>query len=91
MSRPVLIGDVIRGILTDLRAHDMDSVFEQEWTDVTDALRVPSLRNIELEIKIGSGDIIPHRHNGRTYCRKSDLELHFGTSDFSIKIRNRNV
>ena len=90
MSQPVLVGDIIRGILNNLRAHDMDAVFEQEWTDVTDALRIPSIRNIQLEIRIGEGDIVPHRLNGRTYCRKSDLEYYFGTSDFSVKIRRRN-
>ena len=90
MSEPVLLGDIIRGILADLRTHDMDKVFEEEWTDVTDALRIPSIRNIELEIRIGNGDIIPHRLNGRTYCKKSELEAIFGTSDFSVKMRKRN-
>ena len=90
MSQPVLVGEIIRGILNDLRAHDMDAVFEQEWTDVTDFLRLPSLRSIELSICLGEGTIIPHRLGGRTYCKKSELEAVFGTSDFTVKIRRRN-
>lgn len=90
MSEPRLIGEIIAEILDDLKAHDMDRVFEEEWTDVTDILRLPSLRSIELQIHLGDGTIIPHRLNGRTYCKKTELEAVFGTSDFSIKIRKRN-
>lgn len=89
MKEPVLIGDIIRGILDDLKSHDMDAVFENEWTDVTDFLRLPSLRSVELSIYLGDGTIIPHRLNGRTFCKKSELESVFGTSDFSVKIRRR--
>lgn len=90
MKQPVLIGDLIAAILADLKAHDMDKVFNEEWTDVTDFLRLPSLRSIELSIRLGDWTIIPHRLNGRTYCKKSELEAVFGTSDFTVKIRKRN-
>lgn len=90
MKTPILIGDIIASILADLKAHDMDAVFDSEWTDVTDFLRLPSLRSIELSIHLGDGTIIPHRNNGRTYCKKSELEAVFGTIDFTVKIRKRN-
>lgn len=90
MSKPVHIGELIASILADLKAHNMDQVFTEEWTDVTDFLKLPSMRSIELSIHLGDGTIIPHRLNGRTYCKKSELESVFGTSDFSIKIRRRN-
>lgn len=90
MKHPVLIGELIASILADLKARNMDQVFTEEWTDVTDFLRLPCLRSIELSIHLGDGTIIPHRLNGRTYCKKSELESVFGTSDFSIKIRRRN-
>lgn len=90
MSKPVHIGELIASILADLKAHNMDQVFTEEWTDVTDFLKLPSMRSVELSIHLGDGTIIPHRLNGRTYCKKSELESVFGTSDFSIKIRRRN-
>lgn len=90
MKTPILIGDLIASILADLKAHDMDAVFNEEWTDVTDFFRLPSLRSIELSIHLGDGTIIPHRLNGRTYCKKSELEAVFGTSDFTVKIRKRD-
>lgn len=90
MNQPRLIGDIIADILADLKAHDMDAVFEQEYTDVTDILRLPCLRGIKLSIYLGNGTIVPHRMNGCTYCKKSELEAVFGTSDFSIKIRRSN-
>lgn len=90
MKQPVLIGELIASILADLKARNMDQVFTEEWTDVTDFLKLPSMRSIELSIHLGDGTIIPHRLNGRTYCKKSELESVFGTSDFSIKIRRRN-
>jgi len=90
MKQPVLIGDVIAQILDELREKNLDLVFQEEWTDVTDFLRLPSLRSIELSIHLGDGTIIPHRLNGRTYVKKSELEAVFGTSDFSVKIRRRH-
>lgn len=90
MSQPVLIGDLIQAILDDLKAHDMDAVFEREWEDVTDFLKLPSIRSAELEIRLGEGSIIPHRLNGRTYCKKTELEFYFGTSDFSVRRRKKN-
>lgn len=90
MSKPVHIGELIASILADLKARNMDQVFTEEWTDVTDFLKLPSMRSVELSIHLGDGTIIPHHINGRTYCKKSELESVFGTSDFSIKIRRRN-
>lgn len=90
MSQPILIGDIIASILADLKVHNMDKVSNEEWTDVTDFLRLPSLRSIELSIRMGDGTIIPHRCNGRTYCKKTEIEAVFGTSDFTVKIRKRN-
>ena len=90
MSQPILIGDIIASILADLKVHNMDKVFNEEWTDVTDFLRLPSLRSIELSIRMDDGTIIPHRRNGRTYCKKTEIEAVFGTSDFTVKIRKRN-
>lgn len=90
MKQPVLIGDVIAQILDGLRDQNLDLVFQEEWTDVTDFLRLPSLRSIELSIHLGDGTIIPHRLNGRTYAKKSELEAVFGTSDFTVKTRKRH-
>lgn len=90
MRRPRLIGDIIADILADLRAHDMDAVFDEEWTDVTDLLRRPSLNCTMLDIRIGDGTIVPHRNNGRTYIRKTDYESIFGTSDYSVKVTRRH-
>lgn len=90
MSKPVLIGEIIASILADLKALDMDAVFEAEWEDVTDLLRRPAIRRYELEIRIGNGEVDTVRNNGRTYCKKSDLVKYFGTADFSVKIRRRN-
>ena len=88
MSQPVLIGDIIASILADLKAHDMDKVFEDEWTDITDILECPSFNG--MHIKIGSGEIHCTRYNKHTYARNSDLIRIYGTTDFSIKIRRRN-
>lgn len=90
MKTPIIIGDLIASILADLKAHDMDAVFDDEWTDVTDFLRLPSLRSIELSIHLKNGTILPHRNNGRIYCMKSELKAVFGTSDFTVKIRKRH-
>lgn len=90
MSQPRLIGEIIAEILADLKEHDMDAVFEAEWEDVTDFLRLPALRRFDLEIRIGSGEVDSVRNGGRTYCKKSDLVKYYGTADFSIKIRRRN-
>jgi hypothetical protein len=90
MKQPVLIGEVIEEILDELRARNLDLIFDEEWTDVTDFLRLPSLRSIELSIHLGNGTIIPHRLNGRTYAKRSELEAVFGTSDFTVKIRKRH-
>ena len=89
MSEPRLIGDIIADILADLKEHDMDAVFEREWTDVTDFLKLPTIKGVDLEIKIGTGCVDSLCNNGRIYCKKSDLEKFYGTSDFSVKIRNR--
>lgn len=90
MSQPRLIGEIIADILNDLRAKNLDAVFEAEFADVTDFLRIPSIRGMELELKIGNGSVIPHRLNGRTYVKRTDLETIFGTSDFSLKLRRRH-
>lgn len=90
MSQPRLIGDIIADILADMREHDMDKVFEQEWTDVSDILRFPSIKSIELQINIGEGLIDITRVQGRTYCKNSDIEKVYGTADFFVKIKKRN-
>lgn len=90
MSQPRLIGEIIAAILADLKEHDMDAVFEAEWEDVTELLRLPAIRRFELEIRIGNGEVDTVRNNGRIYCKKSDLVKYFGTADFSVKIRRRN-
>lgn len=90
MSKPTLIGEIIAAILADLKAHDMDKVFEEEWTDITDILQRPSLKGIEMNIRIGSGEIHCTRYNQRTYARNTDLIRIYGTTDFSIKIRRIN-
>ncbi len=90
MSQPRLIGDIIADILADMREHDMDKVFEQEWTDVSDILRFPSIRSVELQINIGEGLIDTTRVQGRTYCKNSDIEKVYGTADFFVKIKKRN-
>ena len=90
MSQPRLIGDIIADILADMREHDMDKVFEQEWTDVSDILRFPSIKSIELQINIGEGLIDTTRVQGRTYCKNSDIEKVYGTTDFFVKIKKRN-
>lgn len=90
MSEPRLIGDIIADILADLREHDMDKVFAEEWTDVSDILRFPSLKSIELQINIGEGLIDMTRVEGRTYCKKSDIEKVYGTADYFVRIKRRN-
>ena len=90
MSQPRLIGDIIADILADMREHDMDKVFEQEWTDVSDILRFPSIKSVELQINIGEGLIDTSRVQGRTYCKNSDIEKVYGTADFFVKIKKRN-
>lgn len=90
MSQPRLIGDIIADILADMREHDMDKVFEQEWTDVSDILRFTSIKSIELQINIGEGLIDTTRVQGRTYCKNSDIEKVYGTADFFVKIKKRN-
>lgn len=90
MSEPRLIGDIIAAILADLRSHDIDQVFEQEWSDVTDILRLPSLRSIDLQIKIGDGLIQSTKVEGRTYCKNTDIEKIYGTPDYFIKIRRKH-
>ena len=90
MSQPRLIGDIIADILADMRVHDMDKVFEQEWTDVSDILRFPSIKSVELQINIGEGLIDTTRVQGRTYCKNSDIEKVYGTADFFVKIKKRN-
>lgn len=90
MSQPRLIGDIIADILADMREHDMDKVFEQEWTDVSDILRFPSIRSVELQINIGEGLIDTTRVQGRTYCKNSDIEKVYGTADFFVKIKKRD-
>lgn len=90
MSQPRLIGDIIADILADMREHDMDKVFEQEWTDVSDILRFPSIKSVELQINIGEGLIDTTRVRGRTYCKNSDIEKVYGTADFFVKIKKRN-
>lgn len=90
MSQPRLIGDIIADILADMREHDMDKVFEQEWTDVSDILRFPSIKSVELQINIGEGLIDTTRVQGRTYCKNSDIEKVYGTADFFVKIKKRN-
>lgn len=87
MKQPVQIGDIIAAILEDLRVRNLDAVFEEEWTDVTDLLHRASIRGYMLDIRIGEGAIVPHRLNGRTYVRKRDLETLYSTNDFSINIR----
>ena len=90
MSQPRLIGVIIADILADLRSENMDSVFEAEYADVTDLIRSLSVHGMELEFRINSGEIVPHRFNGRTYVKRTDLETIFGTSEFSLKIRRRH-
>lgn len=90
MSEPRLIGDIIVAILADLRAHDIGQAFQQEWSDVTDILRLPSLRSIDMQIKIGDGLIQATKVEGRTYCKNTDIEKIYGTPDYFIKIRRRN-
>lgn len=90
MRRPRLLGDILADILADMRAHDMYAVFDAEWTDVTDLLRRPSVNCTMLEIRIGDGTIVPHRNNGRTYVKKTDLETVFGTRDYSVKVTRRH-
>ena len=90
MSQPRLIGDIIADILADMREHDMDKVFEQEWTDVSDILRFPSIKSVELQINIGEGLIDTTRVQGRTYCKNSDIEKVYGTADFFVKIKKRD-
>lgn len=90
MRRPRLLGNILADILADMRAHDMDAVFAAEWTDVTDLLRRPSVNCTMLEIRIGDGTIVPHRNNGRTYVKKTDLETVFGTRDYSVKVTRRH-
>jgi hypothetical protein len=90
MSQPRLIGDIIADILADMREHDMDKVFEQEWTDVSDILRFPSIKSVELQINIGEGLIDTTRVQSRTYCKNSDIEKVYGTADFFVKIKKRN-
>ena len=81
---------VVDADLADLRAHDIDHAFEHEWSDVTDILRLPSLRSIDLQIKIGDGLIQLTKVEGRTYCKNTDIEKIYGTPDYFIKIRRRN-
>lgn len=90
MNQPRLIGEIIASILADMRAHDIDLAFQQEWSDVTDILRLPSLRSIDLQIKIGDGLIQATKVEGRTYCKNTDIEKIYGTPDYFIKIRRRN-
>lgn len=90
MSRPKLIGEIIASIMEDLRSHDMDKVFSEEWTDITHLLKRPSLKGIELQIRIGTGEILCTKVGTQTYARNSDLIKYYGTTDFSIKIRKRN-
>lgn len=90
MSEPHLLGDLIAAILADMRAHDIDRVFEEEWSDVTDILRLPSLRSIDLQIKIGDGLIDTTRVGSRTYCKKTDIEKIYGTEDYFVKLKKRN-
>lgn len=81
---------VVDADLADLRAHDIDHAFEHEWSDVTDILRLPSLRSIDLQIKIGDGLIQLTKVEGCTYCKNTDIEKIYGTPDYFIKIRRRN-
>ena len=90
MIQPRLIGDIIADILADMREHDMDKVFDQKWTDVSDILRFPSIKSVELQINIGEGLIDTTRVLGRTYCKKTDIEKVYGTADYFVKIRKRN-
>ena len=90
MSQPRLIGEIIASILADLRAHDIDLAFQQEWSDVTDILRLPSLRSIDLQIKIEDGLIQTTKVDGRTYCKNTDIEKIYGTADYFIKIKKRH-
>ena len=90
MSQARLIGEIIASILADLRAHDIDLAFQQEWSDVTDILRLPSLRSIDLQIKIGGGLIQTTKVDGRTYCKNTDIEKIYGTPDYFIKIKKRH-
>ena len=90
MAEPRLLGDILADILADMRAHDMDAVFAAEWTDVTDLLRRPLVNCTMLEIRIGDGTIVPHRNNGRTYVKKTDLETVFDTRDYSVKVTRRH-
>lgn len=90
MSEPRLIGDIIAALLAEMRAHDMDRVLAEDWSDVTDILRLPSLRSIDLQIKIGDGIIDTTTVEGRTYCKNTDIQKVYGTADYFIKVRRRN-
>ena len=91
MSEPRLLGDIIADILAEMRAHDMDRALAEDWSDVTDILRLPSLRSIDLQIKIGDGIIDTTTVEGRTYCKNTDIQKVYGTADYFIKIKRRHA
>lgn len=92
MKRPVLIGEIVAAILEDLRCHDIDLTITNEWTDVTDFLRIPNIRALTLEGLMHEGHIdhIRDKASGRILAKNADLLKYFGTTDFTLKHRKRN-
>ncbi len=92
MKRPVLIGEIIAAILEDLRRHDIDRAIANEWTDVTNFLRIPSIRALTLEGLMNEGyiDHVRDKASGRILAKNADLLKYFNTTDFTLKHRKNN-
>lgn len=90
MKEPRLIGEIISEVLNGLIDRQIDLAFQEDWTDVTDILRLPCLRAIQLEDALYDGRVDRTKVNGRIYARNIDLIREFGTTDFAIKRRTRN-
>lgn len=78
MKNKLLAGMVV-SLLKEITEHNIEKVFAEEWIDVTNIIKFPSLRSLKLRCEIDSGHILKTKYNGRTYCKKDDIMKVYGS------------
>lgn len=87
MAEPIIIGDLIAGILEALHDNAVEKGMEDDWEDVTDIITLPCERGVILQ-DLKERHVIDFRTDGfRIKAYKPDLLRIFGTTDFRVRRR----
>lgn len=89
MSKVRRMPSLVLEIVIGLENHIVEQEMMKDWVDVTDTLRIPSLKSLMLASLMDDYTVDHITINGRTYCYRPDLLEHMGTDNFSVRRRNR--